>query len=269
MTNVVELKNIRFERGGKPILRDVTWTIKAGEHWALVGANGSGKTTLLKILTGYEWGSAGSVNVLGREYGKCDLRALRKAIGWVSASLDERLPAQDTALEVVVSGIEASLGIYRHFSDADWDRARAALDALNGSQFAQQPFETLSQGEQQRTLIARALVNEPGVLVLDEPCAGLDPAARAHFLSDLARLATSENTPTIVMVTHHVEEIGAWIGHVHVLKDGATLRQGRIEEILTGEVLSDAFSTRCTLERGGHTYTLRIEEGSARPHISP
>lgn len=255
--DVIELRDIVFQRQGRRILDGISWNIVQGQHWALLGANGSGKTTLLKILTGYEWASEGTVGVLGRRYGQCDLRELRKTIGWVSLALEYRIPRRDTALETVASGLDASLGVYRSFEPHEWDQARAALDHVNGLAFAGQSFETLSQGEQQRALIARALVNRPALLVLDEPCAGLDPAARASFLADLENLAQRPDATTIVFVTHHIEEIGPWVSHVHALKDGRTLAQAPIAQVLTTAILSDALSYDCEVLREDGHYRLR------------
>jgi iron complex transport system ATP-binding protein len=245
---VVELHEVGSERGGKRILDSVSWTIERGQHWALVGANGSGKTTLLKILTGYEWATTGTVRVLGRLFGEHDLRKLRLTIGWVSNALEYFIPGRDTALEVTLSGLDASFGVYRDFSEAERAAAADALGHLKAGYVAGQPFETLSQGEQKRTLIARALVCKPALLILDEPCAGLDPVARDAFLGDLADMARTEQSPTIILVTHHIEEIGPWISHVHVLKSGRTLRAGTAPGTLTAAVLSDAFSRPCAIE---------------------
>ncbi|MCP4640455.1 MAG: ABC transporter ATP-binding protein [bacterium] len=246
--NVVELKDVSFHRNGRDILAEVSWAIRKGEHWALLGANGSGKTTLLKIVTGYEWATTGAVSVLGRHYGECDLRELRKHIGWVSSSLEHRVPLTDTALEVVVSGLDASLGTYRSFSDAEVAKATDALDALGASSLTDARYGILSQGEQQRVLIARALAASPALLILDEPCIGLDPAARREFLDDLAALAARADAPTMVLVTHHVEEIGPWIGKALVLKEGRVLAKGATRDTLTGPTLGDAFSLPCDLK---------------------
>lgn len=245
---VVEMREVGFVRGGKRILDGISWIIERGQHWALVGANGSGKTTLLKILTGYEWATAGSVRVLGRLFGEYDLRKLRLTIGWVSNALEHRIPGRDTALEVALSGLDASFGVYRDFSEAERAAAAQALGHLKAEYVAAQSFETLSQGEQKRTLIARALICNPALLILDEPCAGLDPVAREGFLDDLADMARSDRSPTIILVTHHIEEIGPWISHVHVLKSGRTVSAGAAGDTLTAAVLSEAFSRPCAIE---------------------
>lgn len=256
--SIVHVDGIGFDRKESAILRGVSWRIGRGSHWALLGANGAGKTTLLKIITGYEWPTRGSVHVLGQRFGECNIPELRKMVGWVSSALESRLPEDDTALEVVISGLDASLGVYRAFSDSERARAQAALERVNGSVLAGQTYATLSQGECQRVLIARALIANPRLLVLDEPCVGLDPAARWRLLEDLAALVRLPDAPTVIYVTHHIEEIGAWIDNVLVLKDGAVLAQGAREEILRGPVLSEAFGLPCLVEKTREAYTLHI-----------
>jgi iron complex transport system ATP-binding protein len=257
MNVIVRLKDIQFERGERAILSDVSWTIESGQHWALLGANGSGKTTLLKIITGYEWPSSGMVEVLGRKYGECNLPELRKHIGVVSSSLDCRVPGEDNALDVVTSGFDATIGLYRDYSENEFEQARQALAMANVEKFAGQKFETLSQGEKQRVLIARALVNRPALLVLDEPCNGLDPGAKERFLSDLSRLANHKDAPTMVMVTHYIEEIDPWIAWVMVLRDGEVLASGRKSETLNTVTLSRAFGMDVLVKKEGLRYTLR------------
>lgn len=254
---IVELKDITYVREGQTILSGVSWRIEPGRHWALLGANGSGKTTLLKVITGYEWPSAGEVAVLGRRFGDCDLRELRKAVGWVSSAVLNQFPAHNTALDVVASGLDASIGLYRDFSPGEWAAARSALARMESDRLASQPYRLLSQGEQQRVLIARALVNRPALLILDEPCAGLDPAARERFLADLERLSRQANAPTMIMVTHHIEEIGSWIDDVLVLRGGRMLAPGRKEDVLSPELLGEAFGGACRVEHSEGRYYLR------------
>lgn len=230
-----------------------------GAHWALLGANGSGKTTLLKILTGYEWPTFGTVRVLGQQFGICDIGRLRKLIGWVSNAMTQRLPAQDRAVEVVASGLDASIGLYRHISDEEYEQSLTVLEQLRVQSIAEQHYGTLSQGEMQKVLIARALVCQPQMLILDEPCIGLDPAARQHFLKDLSELAKTDTTPTIILVTHHIEEIGPWIENVMLLKDGKTLTQGQPDEVITSERMKELLGCSCTVFRQGNEFLLRVD----------
>jgi iron complex transport system ATP-binding protein len=254
MQTIVKLKNVRFERSGRAILDDVSWAIEQGQHWALLGANGSGKTTLLKIITGYEWPTDGTVEVFSQRYGDCNLRELRKHIGWVSTAIENKLPQDDSAVEIVASGLDASVGLYRDFSENELKLAQDSLAKVNAQNCAQQTFGTLSQGEQQRVLIARALINRPSLLILDEPCVGLDPAAKERFLADLSRLASHEDAPTMVIVTHHIEEIDPWISWVMVLKNGEVLASGRKTEVLTTVTLSRAFGMDMLVKREGLRY---------------
>ena len=257
MQTIVKLNNIRFERNSLAILDNISWSIEQNQHWALLGANGSGKTTLLKIITGYEWPTEGSVEVLGKRYGKCNLRELRKHIGWVSTAIEHRLPEEDSAIEIVISGLDASMGIFRDVTEDEMERARDSLAMVNAQNFADRKFEILSQGEQQRVLIARALINRPSLLILDEPCIGLDPAARERFLADLSRLANRPDAPTMVVVTHHIEEIGSWINWIMVLKDGKTLSSGRKSQLLNSDTLSRAFDMKMLVKKEGLRYFIR------------
>lgn len=253
---IIDLLDITCVRGDTTILSRVSWRIERGRHQALLGANGSGKTTLLKIVTGYEWPTEGEVHVLGERFGDCNLPELRKTIGWVSSAIMHQFPPNSTAMDVTVSGIEASMGLYRDMSDAEWRRASAALARVGLESIGTRPYRLLSQGEQQRVLIARALVSDPALLILDEPCAGLDPMAREAFLQTLEDLARARDAPTMLMVTHHIEEIGPWISDVFVLKGGRRLAAGPKEEILTSAVLSDAFDGHCEVERSGDRFYL-------------
>ena len=157
---VVELEDVCFCRKERQILSDISWRIEPGAHWALLGANGCGKTTLLKILTGYEWPTFGTVRVLGKRFGRCDIGKMRKLIGWVSSAMTQRLPAQDSAIDVVASGLDASIGLYRHFTDEEYEASLNVLRQLGAESVAQQHCITLSQGEMQKVLIARALVSD-------------------------------------------------------------------------------------------------------------
>lgn len=258
MEAIVKLQNIFFKRSDSTILNDISWTIEEKQHWALLGANGSGKTTLLKIITGYEWATKGTVHVFGERFGNCNLRELRKRIGWVSTALEHRLPEKDSAVEIVLSGIDASMGIFRDITENDLQLAHDALAKVNAANCTDRKFGILSQGEQQRILIARALVNKPGLLILDEPCAGLDPAAKVRFLDDLSGLANRSDAPTMILVTHHIEEIDSWINHVMVLKNGHVLSSGLKAEVLTRHILSEALNMEMLVKIEGQRYYLRF-----------
>jgi iron complex transport system ATP-binding protein len=256
---VVELDRVSFCRSGRDILTDVSWRIDAGTHWVLLGANGSGKTTLLKILTGYEWPTLGTVHVLGEQFGDCDIRRLRRLIGWVSNAMTQRLPAQDKAIDVVASGLDASIGLYRNITHDEYQKSYTALSQLHADTIAGQLYCTLSQGEMQKVLIARALVCEPKLLILDEPCIGLDPAARQRLLKDLALLAEIDDSPTIIFVTHHIEEIGSWIQQVMMLKDGNVLAEGLRDDVITTEKMQELFDCSCAVSKQGDHFLLHVD----------
>jgi iron complex transport system ATP-binding protein len=263
VSSIIDVSNIVFLRGERRILDNVTWRVEPNRHWALLGANGSGKTTLLKIITGYEWPTAGTVTVLGETFGQCNLPLLRKRIGYVSSAIEHTVPPIDTAADVVASGIDASVGVYREFSQAERSRCLACLSAMGVERFADQRYGLLSQGEKQRVLIARALVAGPGLMILDEPCVGLDPLAREQFLDDLATLAARPDAPTMIFVTHHIDEIRPWITDVAVLKNGRMLATGIVAEILTDRVLGDAFACRCDVRQVGPRYYLELHGSAA------
>ena len=255
---VLQLNKVCFERSGTSILSAIDWSIRTGEHWALLGANGSGKTTLLRIICGYAWPGSGQVTVLGRHFGRYDLRALRRQIGWVSSHLEHQIPDRQRVVEVVLSGLEATIGTYREYDATEVARAREFLRALNCGQLAEQRFATLSQGERQKVLIARAWMTQPTLLILDEPCAGLDPAARERFVQKLDELAHRPDAPTLVLVTHHVEEIVPAFSKALILKDGKVFRQGPCEQVLCSSVLSEAFHADVTVLSHGDRYRLDV-----------
>ncbi|MHC4927627.1 MAG: ABC transporter ATP-binding protein [Planctomycetota bacterium] len=256
---VVEIEGVCFCRKEREILTEVTWMIETGVHWALLGANGSGKTSLLKILTGYEWPTFGTVRVLGERFGATDVPRLRQVIGWVSSAMTQRLPAQDAAIDVVASGLDASIGLYRHITDEETAKSRAVLEQLGAGAIADQRYGTLSQGEMQKVLIARALVCEPKLLILDEPCIGLDPGVRQRFLNDLSILANSDNAPTMIYVTHHIEEIDPWVQRVMLLKDGRVLAYGEPDKIITTARMNELLESPCTVFRQGAEFLLRMD----------
>ena len=256
---VIDVDHVTVRRGGRAILNDISWTIEEGQHWALLGPNGSGKTTLLKLLTGYEWPTSGHVCVLQKRYGECDLRRLRKSIGWVSSVLEHQVPRHDSALEITASGFDSSFGVFRELDDASLARCREALESMCADSIETQIFATLSQGEQKRALIARALVNRPALLILDEPCAGLDAVSRVSFLDDLRNLTQAPHGPTLLLVTHHVEEIPRWVGHAMVLKEGRVVARGAIGEVLRSAVLTEAYSQECEVHMEDGCYRMSIK----------
>jgi iron complex transport system ATP-binding protein len=247
MKPVLEISSLRIQRGGVTILDGVNWRVEHGQHWAILGANGSGKTSLLSALTGYLMPTAGEIVLLGKKYGKTDWRELRKKIGIVSSSVRQMMADEEPALETVVSGKFAMIDFWGKLSRADKNQGLRILRQIECLYLANREWRVLSQGERQRILIGRALMARPRVLILDEPCAGLDPAAREHFLQFLQRLGTSRNAPALVLVTHHVEEIMPVFSRALVLKDGKVLASGEKLKTLTVKNLSEAFATKLKL----------------------
>jgi iron complex transport system ATP-binding protein len=254
---VLDLHVETFTRNGVDILRDIRWQVMPKEHWAVLGANGAGKSSLLSIVAGYEWPSRGCVTVLGETYGTCDMRRLKERIGWVSSALFGWLPAQQSARHVTATGIHATIGSWHGLSAEDLTRADDALRRIGGYAVRTKRYGVLSQGEKQRVMIARALVTNPDLLILDEPCAGLDPGARERLINDLDRLCARANGPTLILVSHHVEEIPTHATHGLLLKDGRTLAAGPLDEVLTDELLSELYDYPCELESRDGRYHLR------------
>src|SRR3954466_13702938 len=259
---ILEVSNLHVNRGTTRILKGISWQVRSGEHWAIVGANGSGKTSLLSGLMGYVTPTAGEISLLGRQYGQFDWRELRKEIGLVSSSVRQMMANDEPALETVISGKDAVIDFRGRPSASDRRRALRLLDEIECAHLAERPWLVLSQGERQRVLIGRALMPKPRLLILDEPCAGLNPAAREHFLQFLERWGRRADAPTLVLVTHHVEEIMPVFSHVLILKNGKLLAAGTKSAVLNGKLLSQAFGERSELKRVKGRYVLAIKTKS-------
>lgn len=245
---ILEIKNASFRRNGFYILKDINWTIKQGEHWAIIGLNGSGKTTLLKMITGYLFPSDGEMIVLGKKFGRVDLRELRKSIGWVSSSLQEALYHTDTVEEIVLSGKFASIGLYEKPDECDIEKADKLIAQFELSGFNNRTYYTLSQGEKQKVIVARALMCSPRILILDEPCAGLDIFARENFLSLIENIINIEKAPTLLYVSHHVEEIVPAFQYTLLLQEGKIYSAGKTKDILTECNLQNFYGRKIKLD---------------------
>lgn len=246
----LDLSAVGVRRSHRWILAEVTWQVRAGERWLVLGANGSGKTTLLRVASLYEHPTTGVVEVLGERLGRTDVRRLRRRIGWASASLAAELRPQLDALDVVMTAKHAALEPWWHrYDDADRARARSCLDRMGVGALADRSLATLSSGEQQRVLLARTLMNDPGVVLLDEPSARLDLAGREQLVGALAELVADHGAPPIVLVTHHVDEVPPGMTHVLLLRDGRVLAAGPIATTLDAERLSECFGLSLRLER--------------------
>ena len=261
--SVVDLQDVSLLRGKRTILHDMSWRVNPGEHWAVLGANGSGKTTLLRTAIGYLWPSRGSVGLLGETLGAVELAPLRRCVGWVSSALHDWVRPHEEALAVVLSGRSGTIGLYGEADDEDVDAARLLLADLGCAGLAESRWGVLSQGEQQKVMIARALLARPRLLILDEPCAGMDLAAREALLVGVEQLAHRPDGPTLVLVTHHIEEITHAFTHALALKGGRVLAQGPKEEVLTAPVLSDAFGVPVQVHHVDGRFWPRVE-GAAR-----
>jgi len=246
--SLVTLKNINHQDEETTILHNESWSIEKGQHWVVMGPNGSGKTTLLRILTGYLTPTAGEIETLGgtqeAELGWFDIR---KHIGWVSQALAHRIEEDEFAGDVVLTGKEGMIGFWGEADKKDVARNIEILKETNTWHLRDRTWAQLSQGERQRILIGRALMNEAKILVLDEPCAGLDPVAREHFLEFLQTFMTQPNAPTVILVTHHVEEILKPFTHALLLKEGKITHTGPLTEIITAKNLSQTLGAKVTL----------------------
>lgn len=261
---ILEVRDLRIERDGTEILRNISWAVYPGEHWIILGANGSGKTSLLSSILGYFMPTGGEISLLGSAFGEEDWRELRKRIGVVSSSISQLMNDTETALETVVSGKFAMIDYWGKLKKADCRAAEQILTLVEARHLAQRPWAFLSQGERQRVLIGRALMSDPKLLILDEPCAGLDPAARETFLGFLQRLAGGKEAPAMVLVTHHVEEIMPRFSHILLLKEGRVLAAGPRRKILTNKNLTVVFNGKATLIRDRGRFHLHVKPAKAK-----
>ena len=256
MKPVLDVTGLRVERGRTPILHRVDWRVARGEHWVILGANGSGKTSLLKALTGFLSPTAGEFSVLGRRYGAADWRELRLHLGVVTSAFTASIPLSEVTRDTVISGRYAQLDLWHAGTRADRATALRLLRSVGLAHLADRTWACLSQGERQRVLIARALMARPQLLILDEPCAGLDPVAREKFLRFLEKLARRRAGPALVLVTHHVEEITPAFTHALMLRAGRVVAAGPRAAVLTSANLSATFNARLRLGRTAGRYRL-------------
>ena len=247
---VLQFVDVTVRRGSATLLDNLSWTVEEDERWAVLGPNGAGKTTLLQIAAAVMHPTAGEVYVLGEKLGRVDVFELRPRIGLASSFLAERIPAGEVVRDVVVSAGYSVLGRWREaYGRLDVRRAVSLLDRMGVGGFAERTFGTLSQGEKARVQIARALMTDPELLLLDEPAAGMDLGGREDLLRRLTRFAADPDAPASVLVTHHVEELPPGITHALLLRDGAVVASGLVRDVLTGEHLSATFGLPLTVER--------------------
>lgn len=246
---IISVENVNYWRPDQEnILTSISFSIKKGENWVVFGPNGAGKTTLLKMITGYLHPSKGKIRVLGKTIGQTNLPLLRKNIGWISSSLVDLIHPEDYVYEIILAGVTASTRLWQQPTNEELLRAKELIEVLNLTVTKDKKFGIISQGEQQKVLIARALMNYPALLILDEPCAGLDMVAREQLLNSITSLSQQRYGTQLVMVTHHVEEILPVFDHILYLKDGKVFNKGEISQNLNSELLSKLFELPVSLE---------------------
>ena len=247
MEKILSYKNVSFRRDGRDILKNINWEIKKGENWALLGLNGSGKSTLLSMIPAYTFATSGEVSVFEKKFGTCVWAEVKEKVGFVSSSLNTFSDSlnNQTLNNIVLSGKYNSIGIYQEITQKDREKANNIIKDFKLSHLKLNKYITLSQGEQRKTLLARAFMNEPSLLILDEPCSGLDIRAREMFLKTL-----EENKSDIpfIYVTHQIEEIISSITHVAILDNGEIVSQGNKFEVLTEENLSKLYGIDLKIE---------------------
>lgn len=259
---LIELSHVARKKQGKTILKDINWQINEGERWMLYGLNGAGKTTLLNILNAYEPNTAGQLTLFGMQPGKKGYSAdnVRHQIGFVSNSLMDRFQDGEVVLDVVISGAFKSIGVFQQVTEEQRKTAKKLLKQLNMSQFENQYYGYLSTGERQRVLIARALMDKPKLLILDEPASGLDFISREEVLQSLEQMYIDNPKLVVIYVTHFVEEITQNIDYGFLLKDGQCYKSGPISTILTSEMLSDFFNKQVQVAYQNNRYALFLNE---------
>ncbi len=243
-SEIIRTENIYITRNSINIISGIDWKVKKSEHWVVCGANGSGKTSLLRSVVGDLWPTTGSIRLFGSLLGQCDLPKLKKRIGWVGSSIDKWLSPAATALELTVAGLYSTYELYRQAEKDHLDQAAEVLSSLNCQHIIDRPFGKLSQGEKQKVRLARSLVSNPQLLILDEVCAGLDIGSR----EDLIHSVEGMKLVNTLYVTHHSEEIPRTTTHAIILKDGRVLAQGEKRSTITSANLSQAFGVDVTVD---------------------
>ena len=247
MEKILSYKNVSFRRDGREILKNINWKIKKGENWALLGLNGSGKSTLLSMIPAYTFATSGEVSIFEKKFGTCIWAEVKEKVGFVSSSLNTFSDSlnNQTLNNIVLSGKYNSIGIYQEITQKDREKANNIIKDFKLSHLKLNKYITLSQGEQRKTLLARAFMNEPSLLILDEPCSGLDIRAREIFLKTLEE---SKSKIPFIYVTHQIEEIIPSITHVAILDNGEIVSQGNKFEVLTEENLSKLYGIDLKIE---------------------
>lgn len=246
---LIDFAKVSLRRGGKTLVGPINWAVELDERWVVIGPNGAGKTSLLRIAAAIEHPSSGTAFVLGERLGRTDMAELRSRVGLSSSALSQRIPDDEMVRDLVVSAGYAVLGRWREkYDDVDYEQAVDMLESVGAEHLAMRTYGTLSEGERKRVLIARSLMTDPELLLLDEPAAGLDLGGREELVARLADLAADPDAPAIVLVTHHVEEIPPGFSHCLLLSEGSVVAAGLLTEVLTAENLSTAFGQSIALD---------------------
>jgi iron complex transport system ATP-binding protein len=255
---VIAVDRATVSRGGANLLHEISWSVELDERWVVLGPNGAGKTTLLNLASARLHPTRGTVTVLGERLGRVDLSELRTRVGLSTVALHDRIPADERVQDVVVTASWGVVGRFRErYDDLDVGRARALLEQMGVASLAERTYGTLSEGERKRVQIARALMTDPELLLLDEPAAGLDLGGREDLVRRLAELAADPDAPALVLVTHHVEEIPPGFSHALLLREGTVVAQGLVGETITSENLSKTFGLPLLVTTSGGRFTAR------------
>ena len=257
---ILELNNVAYVRKGKPILKDVTWRIAPGENWILFGRNGAGKTMLLELITGYLQTSGGNIRRFGIGYGDgFDIRTIRKQIGYISTPLASMIPQNEPLLYVIIGGVDASAGLWRKPLKEERERAAQLLSQIQMQDRVMDPFGILSDGERQKVLMLRALINKPRILILDEPTKGLDFTSREDVLTTIKKLWDTERDASIIYVTHHTDEIIRIFDKIMILRDGRAHFCGNIADGMSKETLGEIFQQKLDIVKMNGRYYMVAE----------
>ena len=258
MTTVIQLNDVSLVRGARPILDRIDWRVEDNQRWVIIGPNGAGKTSLLRIIAAQIHPSIGSAEILGERLGEVNIFELRTRIGFASSAQAAHIPNSETVLDAVMTASYAVTGRWNEkYDDVDERRARRVLAEWHLQDFADRAFGTLSDGERKRAQIARAVMTDPELLLLDEPVASLDLAAREHTISIIGEYASAPSAPAMVMVTHHLEEIPKGFTHALILQNGKVFAAGEIEHTITSDKISEAFGLAITVDSVDGRYRAR------------
>lgn len=262
---LIDFARVTLRRGGNTLVGPVTWAVELDERWVVIGPNGAGKTSLLRIAAAHEHPSSGTAYVLGERLGRTDMSELRSRVGLSSSALSQRIPESEIVQDLVVSAGYAVLGRWRErYEDVDYAQAVDMLESVGAEHLAERAYGTLSEGERKRVLIARSLMTDPELLLLDEPAAGLDLGGREELVARLTDLAADADAPAMVLVTHHVEEIPLGFSHGLILSEGKVVASGLLTEVLTAENLSMAFGQSIALDViDGRYFARRVRSRAA------